>query len=77
MFSEVDMYSNRLDELLCGHARACGMTFEEVAGRLGCTRRHLQDVRRGKAEMTFAEAHEMAVFLGISLDRLYLLAPHH
>lgn len=66
---------NRMDSMLRERKSAIGMTDSQLATEVGCSRQHLYDLRRGKRPMTFREAHEIARILGISLDKLFLIAP--
>lgn len=70
-------YANRMDELLVARMRAERLENGDVASKLGVSASKLRRIRNGQSEMSLSEAHCMASLLGISLDRLYLVAPHH
>lgn|GEM_PF-6431799 len=66
---------NRMDSMLKERKSALGMTYSQLAAEVGCSKQHLRDLRNGKRPMTFREAHEIARILGISLDKLFVIAP--
>lgn len=70
-------YANRMDQMLEAQMRAANLENRHVASLLGVSKSKLRRIRNGEAEMSLSEAHCMASLLGISLDRLYLVAPHH
>ena len=57
--------------LLQAHIDWEGLTYKEVADRLGISSRALLQKRYGQRQFTFSEAHALASMLGVSLDELW------
>jgi cyanate lyase len=58
-------------KLLQAHIDWDGLTYEEVADRLGISSRAFRQKRYGQRQFTFSEAHALASMLDVSLDELW------